>query len=416
MTRFCASRKTKYMIFEYTASDPKGKTIHGTVDAYSMREAVQNLRTDGLLITNVKPATGKQSVFAQISAIMNRVSALERVMLTRHLALLLRSGVTVDRSLDIISRQTTSKYLKKVMQDVLGSVRKGESLATSLGKHPSVFTKRYVAMVQWGEAGGALAESLDQLATQLEHDRNLLARVKSALTYPALIFSVMIVVGILMSVMVLPQMTSIVESFDMELPLPTKIFLTVSNFITSYIFIVVPTALVLAGLLTLFMRSKFMRPYLHYFMLIFPIFGKIVKMVNLARMNRAMSSLVHSGIPIVDALAITSDVLGNIRYKEAIKMAIAGVKRGEQFSAIIRPLNKLFPPMEVDMIEVGEESGKLGDVLMYLAKFYEGEVNKATKNMAQLIEPIMLVTVGIVVGGIVFAVLMPIYQMSQSIV
>jgi type IV pilus assembly protein PilC len=404
------------MIFEYTASDNKGKTLHGTVEAYSMREAVQRLRTDGLLITGVKPASGKPSILARISGFMNKVGALERVMLTRHLALLLRSGVTVDRSLDIISRQTASKYLKKVTQDVLTSVRKGESLASSLGKHPTVFTKRYVAMVQWGEAGGALAESLDQLATQLEHDRNLLSRVKGALTYPALIFSVMIVVGVLMSVMVLPQMTTIVESFDMELPLPTKIFLAVSNFLTSYILIVVPAGLVLAVLGLLVLRSKPLRPYLHYFMLVVPVFGKIVKMVNLARMNRAMSSLVHSGIPIIDALAITSDVLGNIRYKEAIKVAIAGVKRGEQFSSIIRPYHKLFPPMEVDMIEVGEESGKLGDVLMYLAKFYEGEVNKATKNMAQLIEPIMLVTVGIVVGGIVFAVLMPIYQMSQSIV
>lgn len=404
------------MNFEYTATDNKGKTFHGTVDAFSMREAVQNLRNDGLLITDVKPATGKPSLGSRISGIMNKVGALERVMLTRHLALLLRSGVTVDRSLDIISRQTTSKYLKKVMQEVLTSVRKGESLAASFGKHPSVFSKRYVAMVQWGEAGGALAESLDQLATQLEHDRNLLSRVKGALTYPALIFSVMIVVGVLMSVMVLPQMTSIVESFDMELPLPTKIFLTVSKFLTNYILIVVPVGLVLAVLLTLLLRSKPLRPYLHYFMLVMPVFGKIAKMVNLARMNRAMSSLVHSGIPIVDALAITGDVLGNIKYKDAIKASIAGVKRGEQFSAVIRPFHKLFPPMEVDMIEVGEESGKLGDVLMYLAKFYEGEVNKATKNMAQLIEPIMLVTVGIVVGGIVFAVLMPIYQMSQSIV
>jgi len=404
------------MIFEYTASDNKGKTLHGTVEAYSMREAVQSLRTDGLLITSVKPATGKLSIFARLSGLINRVNALERVMLTRHLALLLRSGVTVDRSLDIISRQTTSKYLKKVMQEVLTSVRKGESLAAAFGKHPAVFSKRYVAMVQWGEAGGALAESLDQLATQLEHDRNLLSRVKGALTYPALIFSVMIVVGVLMSVMVLPQMTSIVESFDMEMPLPTKIFLAVSKFLTSYILIIVPAGLVLGVLVTLVLRSKPLRPYLHYCMLVVPVFGKIVKMVNLARMNRAMSSLVHSGIPIIDALAITSDVLGNLRYKEAIKVAIAGVKRGEQFSSIIRPYHKLFPPMEVDMIEVGEESGKLGDVLMYLAKFYEGEVNKATKNIAQLIEPIMLVTVGIVVGGIVFAVLMPIYQMSQSIV
>ena len=404
------------MIFEYTASDNKGKNLHGTVEAYSMREAVQSLRTDGLLITGVKPATGKISIFARLSGLINRVGALEKVMLTHHLALLLRSGVTVDRSLDIISRQTTSKYLKKVMQEVLTSVRKGESLAAAFGKHQTVFTKRYVAMVQWGEAGGALAESLDQLATQLEHDRNLLSRVKGALTYPALILSVMVIVGILMSVMVLPQMTSIVESFDMELPLPTKIFLTVSKFLTSYILVVVPIGLVLGFLLALFMRSKPMRPYLHYFLLVMPVFGKIVKMVNLARMNRAMSSLVHSGIPIIDALAITSDVLGNVRYKEAVKLAIVGVKRGEQFSSIIRPFHKLFPPMEVDMIEVGEESGKLGDVLMYLAKFYEGEVNKATKNMAQLIEPIMLVMVGIVVGGIVFAVLMPIYQMSQSIV
>jgi len=404
------------MIFDYTASDAKGKTLHGTIESFSMREAVQQLRLKGLLITNVKSAGGASTFWSRFNGMFNRVKSLDRVMLTRHLALLLRSGVTVDRSLDIISRQVTSKYLKKVMQEVLTSVRKGEALAVAIGKHPAVFPKRYVAMVQWGEAGGALAESLDQLATQLEHDRNLVAKVKAALTYPALIFSVMIVVGILMSVMVLPQMVSIVESFNVELPLPTKIFLALSRFITAYVYIVVPAALVLTGVLTLILRSKLMRPYWHLFILRVPIFGNIVKMVNLARMNRALSSLVHSGIPIVDALTITLDVLGNIRYKEALKVAIAGVKRGEQFSGIVRPYRRLFPPMEVDMIEVGEESGKLADVLMYLAKFYESEVNKATKNMAQLIEPIMLVTVGIVVGGIVFAVLMPIYQLSQAIV
>lgn len=404
------------MHFEYTATDAKGKTIRGTIESYSIREAVQKIRADGLLITSVKPAREKPTLLSRISGVVNRVSSLDRVMMTRHLALLLRAGVTVDRSLDIISRQATSKYLKSVVQDVLTSVRKGEALASAMGKHPTAFPKRYIAMVQWGEAGGALAESLDQLATQLEHDRNLLSKVKGALMYPALIFCVMIVVGVLMSVMILPQMISIVESFNIELPLPTKIFLVVARFISSYVLIVVPIAFVAVVVLIFVLRSKPIRPYLHLSLLVIPIFGKIIKMVNLARMNRALSSLVHSGIPIVDALAITSDVLGNVRYKDVLKNAISNVKAGEQLGKAIRPYRRLFPAMEVDMIEVGEESGKLADVLMYLAKFYEGEVNKATKNMAQLIEPIMLVIVGIVVGGIVFAVLMPIYQLSQSIV
>jgi len=404
------------MYFDYSCTDTKGKNISGKIEAYGMREAIQKLRGSGLIITNVRQSKGKAPFLMRLSSLFNHVNSLDRVLITRHLALLLRSGVNVDRALDIISRQVEKNFLKKVMQDVLSSVRKGESLASAMGKHEAVFPRRYVAMVQWGEAGGALSDSLDQLATQLEHDRKLLAKVKGALTYPALIFSVMIVVGVLMSIIVLPQLTGIVESFDMELPLPTKIFIAVASFMTNYALYVLPAIVILGAIFALFLRSKIVRPYLHAFFLFVPIFGNIVKMVNLARMNRALSSLVHSGIPLTDALAIASDILGNEKYKEVIKNSIGEVKKGVQFSVSIRSQKKLFPSMEVDMIQVGEESGKLSDVLMYLAKFYEGEVNNATKNMAQLIEPIMLVVVGIVVGGIVFAVLMPIYQLSESIV
>jgi type IV pilus assembly protein PilC len=404
------------MYFDYSCTDTKGKNISGKIEAYGMREAIQKLRAGGLIITDVHPSKGKAPFFLKIMSILNHVSSLDRVLITRHLALLLRSGVNVDRALDIISRQVEKKFMKKVMQDVLSSVRKGESLASAMGKHSSVFPRRYVAMVQWGEAGGSLSDSLEQLATQLEHDRNLMSKVKGALAYPALIVSVMIVVGVLMSVIVLPQMINIVQSFDVELPLPTKIFLFIANFLANYALYVLPCAVLLVVIMLVFLRSKIFKPYLHAIFLFLPIFGNIVKMVNLARMNRALSSLVHSGIPLVDALAIVSDILGNVKYKEALNNSIGEVRKGVQFSASIRSLKKLFPSMEVDMIQVGEESGKLSDVLMYLAKFYESEVNKATKNMAQLIEPIMLVAVGIVVGGIVFAVLMPIYQLSQAIV
>jgi len=404
------------MYFDYSATDTKGKNISGKIESYSMREVIQKLRASGLIITNVRLSKEKTSFVLRITSIFNRVSMLDRVLITRHLALLLRSGVNVDRALDIISRQVEKNFMKKVMQDVLSSVRKGESLASAIGKHPAVFPKRYVAMVQWGEAGGSLADSLDQLATQLEHDRNLMSKVKGALTYPAMIFSVMVVVGVLMSIIVLPQLISIVQSFNVELPLPTKIFIFVANFVANYALYVLPVIVLLVVIVMLFLRSKIFQPYLHAIFIFVPVFGNIVKMVNLARMNRALSSLVHSGIPLVDALAIAADILGNVKYKEVIKNSIGEVKKGVQFSASIRNQKKLFPSMEVDMIQVGEESGKLSDVLMYLAKFYEGEVNKATKNMSQLIEPIMLVVVGIVVGGIVFAVLMPIYQLSEAIV
>jgi len=381
-----------------------------------MRDAIQNLRMKGLLITDVHPFRKKKGALTKFNNKIRSVSALDRVIVTRHLALLLRSGVTVDRAFDILARQAKKKYLKKVLIEVHSSIRKGESLASSLRVFPGVFPSRYVAMVQWGEAGGSLSESLDHLATQLEHDRELLSKVRGALMYPLLIVAVMIVVGILMSFLVLPQLIQIVGSFNIELPLPTKIFLFFANALMSYGIFVLAGIAMLAILLAFILQTKSVKPAFHYFLLKLPIFGKIVLMVNLARMNRALSSLIQSGIPIIDSLGVCSEVLGNVQYRNAIKQTISDVREGVQLGTSLSKHSKIVPAMEYDMIQVGEESGNLADVLGYLATFYENEVDQMTKNMAGLIEPILLVVVGLVVGGIVFAVLMPIYQLSQAIV
>ena len=404
------------MRFTYVATTEKGNVIRGDVDALTLREAIRAVRAQGLLLTDIRPFVRRPSLLAQLAGRIYRVSLLQVVLLARHLALLLRAGITLDRSFEILMNQTTRRGLKATLRDVLEAIRRGEALTAALRRHPQVFPERFVAMVQWGEAGGRLPESLEHLATQLEHDRELQARVRGAMVYPLIVVGAVVLIGGVMAIFVLPQLVDIVESFDVELPLATRIFLSVAKAFTGYGLVMFPLAIVGLFTLGLLFRAEKLRPFLHRLFLRLPVVGKIVRMVNLARFDRAFGSLIQSGIPIVESLAIVRGILGNVLYQRAIEGVTADVRKGVSLGTSLKKHVGLFPPIEIDMTAIGEETGKLDEVLLYLAEFYEGNVNQITKNLSQAIEPILLIVIGVVVGGVALAVLMPIYQISEAIV
>lgn len=404
------------MRFAYVATNQGGEVFRGDIDALTLREAIRAIKEKGLLVTEVQPVTRGPSLLGRIEARLNRVTLLQKALLARHLALMLRAGVTVDHAFELLANQATNRGLRTVLQGVLEAIRRGEALAAALNRYPQVFPQRFVAMVQWGEAGGTLPESLEHLAVQFEHDRELQAKVRGAMVYPLIIVGAIVIVGILMSFFVLPQLVDMIESFDVELPFTTRIFIALTKFIVDYGVIAFPVGILAFILFLAVIHTKAVQPVMHRLYLHIPIVGKIVRMVNLARMNRSFGSLIQSGIPMVDALGITANVLGNVQYQNAIRDVITDTKKGVYLGKALKRYSTIFPPMEIDMITVGEETGKLSDVLLYLANFFEDNVNQLTKNLAQTVEPLLLIIVGIVVAGIVFAVIMPIYQLADVIV
>lgn len=404
------------MRFTYTAVDPSGKAIRDMVEAVTLREGIRMVRGQGLLVTDIQPFIEKASVGQRLRKRFARVRLLDVVLLARHLALFLRAGVTIDRAFEILVGQARTRGIRAVLTEVLESIRRGEALASALARHPNVFPERFVAMVQWGEAGGKLSDSLEHLATQLERDRELQSKVRGAMVYPLIVVGAVVLIGTLMAVFVLPQLVEIIESFDVELPLATQIFLSIVRFVLEDGILLLPVLLFGLVLLVPLFRSPRFRPVLHRTFLRLPLIGRIVRMVNLARLNRSFGSLIQSGIPILETLVIVRGVLGNVIYQQALGNVVEDVRQGQGLGRSLKKYGTLFPLIETDMIVIGEETGKLDEVLLYLGDFYEDTVNQLMKNLAQTVEPVLLLIVGTVVAGVVLAVILPIYQISEAIV
>ncbi len=405
------------MHYQYAAISAEGKEIKGKLEALSDKDAIKQVRSKGLMVTQLRGITEKANWQTRFETLFSRISPLQRVLFTRHLALLLKSGVAIEKSMQIIIRQQKDKsFFKKILEQVLASIRAGETLAGALGKYPSIFNPSYMAIVEWGETSGTLDDSLDHLATQLEHDHELMSKIRGALMYPAIIVFVIAVVGVLMVFFVLPRIVEMIQEFNVPLPLPTRIFISFVDILTSYGIYLLPLFLSLAAAAMFLARSDSTRSIVGRVALKTPLFGKFIAKMNLARMNRALASLINSGIPIADALVLTADVVGNAVFKTAIRSTVKKVQGGTQVSVALAEHKKLFPPMQNDMVQVGEESGQLVQTLNSLADFYEREVKQFTNNISQLIEPILLVVVGLAVGVVVFAVIMPIYQLGEGIV
>ncbi|TSC64432.1 MAG: type IV pilus assembly protein PilC, partial [Parcubacteria group bacterium Gr01-1014_106] len=293
--------------------------------------------------------------------------------------------------------------------------QRGEALSVACARFPNVFPPLFISILRWGEAGGALPESLERLALQLEKDLQLRRAVRSALLYPTMVIGATLVLGILLSTFVLPRLLTVFESFQLDLPLTTRIFLFIARQLSDHGIRIGATALFLVlGSLVVF-RLSFLRPSLHRMVLRLPVVGYLIRQLNLARTERILGSLIRSGIPITEALDITSTAVSNARFQEALRDVRAQTQRGLAIATILAKYPQLFPPLHSQMVAVGEETGKLHDVLLYLADFAEEEVAQLTKNLTTSLEPVLLILVGLVVGGVALAILAPIYQLTGSL-
>lgn len=402
------------MQFQYTVSTPSGEIKKGVAEAIDKEGLINKLKSQDLSVLSViEKKRGLTSSNLEIG--LGRVSGLDKLLFAKHLATMIKSGLTLTESLEIAIDQSSSSKMRKVLKNVLERVNNGKSFASSLSKYPKVFSPVFINMIKVGEKGGTLSENLEYLSLQLEKDYDLKRRVKGAMLYPAIVLTATITLGIALSIFILPKLVNLFKSLKVELPLVSKIFLAMANFLVHYGLYLIIALAVLSVLTRILIKARNLRPFFHRFYLKLPIVKKISQSVNLARFARILGSLLKSGVPIIESLEITATTLDNALYQKQIGIATAGVKRGESLASMLTPAEKYFPKIVSRMINVGEKTGNLEETLFYLARFYEEEVNNITRNLSTTLEPVLLIIIGLVIGFIGIAIISPIYQISGSL-
>jgi type II secretory pathway component PulF len=399
------------MEFSYQSRDSKGALRTGTVEAVSMQNAQEILQQHGLIVIKILPVS-RMNILEKLS-FLERVSMKELVMFSRQLATLINAKVPIVQSLKILELQVSSRKLRKIINEVATKVESGDSLSAAITNYPQVFNNLYVNLVHAGELSGTLDEALLYLATQTEKDYDLRSKVIGALTYPAFIVSALVIVGFLMFLYVLPPMVAILQESNVELPITTKILIFITDLMQGY------WALILLGLIGSIVGFRFYihtyggRYFVDWLKIRLPIMGKLIKNIYMARFARNLSTLVAGGIPIVKALDSVADIVGNAVYRDIIFDASHQVQNGKSIALALVDREE-FPPIVSQMVQIGESTGKLQDILEKLANFYEKEVDSVIKIMTTLIEPIVMMLLGLAVAVMVAGILLPIYNLAGA--
>jgi len=400
----------------YTAKGLDGSEKSGEVEAKDEKSVAQDLRAEGFLVTSLKMIGNKESE-TKIGFFdrFNTVPLKDKMIFARNLSVMVSSGLPISKGVQNLSVQTDNKKFKKILLEIHEELQKGKTLSESLAKYPYIFSELFMNMVKVGEAGGTLDESLDIVATQLEKEHDLIGKVRGAMMYPAVILVAMFGIGILMLTFILPKMMGVFKDMNVDLPPMTRAMMAVSDFMQNHSIIVIILAISFILSLKLFWSSKIGKKFFGFLSIKLPVIKNLVIKVNCARFARIYSSLLKSGVSVIEALTICSNTLGNYFYKKAMEDSIDQVQKGVSLSVIISSYPKIFPPLVPQMVEVGEETGKIESVLLKLAEFYEEEVNQITKNMSSIIEPILMLLIGSAVGVFAISMLQPMYSLMDNI-
>jgi len=401
-------------IFDYRAKDQTGNTVSGVVESPSIAVATEILEDRRLIILSVKER--KKSVLFQSSiGFLNRVPMREVVIFSRQLAVMISTSVPIVQALRILVKQTSNINFKIIISNLADEVDGGAKLSQSLGRYPQVYSDFYVNMVRSGETTGKLDEILVYLADQVEKDYDLTRRIRGAFIYPAFILLSLVGVGTVMMVYVIPQLTAILQESGQALPFSTRLLIGVSNFITHQWYVVI---LLLVGLVVGYVyagRTVAGRKFLDRWKLKVPVFGKMFTKIYLTRFCRSIATLIAGGIPLTKTLEITADVIGNVTYKDITLRTIKVIEDGSSIATVFAQESKVVPPMLSQMMAVGEQTGRLDIILGKLGDFFNKEVEVTVTNMVSLLEPFIMIVMGVAVGVMVTAIMVPLYNLSNAI-
>jgi type IV pilus assembly protein PilC len=399
-------------IFKWEGKTGKGAIKKGEMEAPNEAAIRIHLRQQNIISTKIV-SKGKEFKI-NLPFFKKKVNQRSIAIFTRQLATMIDAGLPLVQSLEILSQQQEGKAFKNIIRVIREDVEGGSTFAGALKKHPVTFNELYTNLVVAGEEGGILDNILLRLANYIEKSEALKKKVKSALIYPATIVGVaVIVVGILM-IFVIPVFETMFKTAGQNLPLPTLIVVTLSKIIKKYVVIFIPAMVLLFFILRKYYRTQNGRAVVDRLLLKLPVFGSLFKKIAVARFSRTLGTLVSSGVPILDGLSIVSRTSGNRTIETAILNARASIREGE---TIAEPLNRsnIFPPMVIQMISVGESTGALDSMLSKIADFYEEEVDIAVANLTSLLEPFLMVFLGVVIGGVVISMYLPIFQMASAV-
>jgi type IV pilus assembly protein PilC len=405
-------------IFQYTARNGFGKTIKGSTEAQNQAAVARMLRDQGMVPTNIQSSVAGSSGSAvtkrKATGKGGRIKLEDLVILTRQFATMIRAGLPLLEVLNILADQSDKRALKVVMKQIERDVETGSSLFEALSKHPKVFNMFYLSMIKAGETAGMLDSILDQVATYLEKVASIQRKIKSAVMYPAVVSVVAVAITTLLLIKVVPVFGDIFEEMDGKLPLPTQITISISNFLQEHF------VMALLGLIASFVifwqmsRTTKGQRLIDRFKLSVPIFGPLFLKVAVARFTRTLGTLIRSGVNILAALDICSKTAGNSVIEDAVIKTRTSIQSGESIAGPLRD-SQAFPSMVVRMIDVGERTGALETMLAKIAEFYEDQVDTAVAGLTSMIEPILIVFLGVVIGFIVISMFMPMFKMIEMV-
>lgn len=397
--------------FKYTAKDSSGNTANGVFEAADYAAAVDTLRKKGLIIVSVREAAGRSKSHAALFS-SKKVKIDDLVVFSRQLATMVDAGIPLVGALDILGDQIENKAFGEVILKIRNDVETGSSLSDAMAKHKKVFSTLFVNMVKAGESSGMLDEILDRLALYLEKTSGLQKKIRSALIYPAVVSGMAIGITLLLLLKVIPIFKNIFSGFGAALPTPTMVLIKISDILQQYFIVVFVAVIIISFLFVKYIKTDKGRLRYDSLLLKMPIFGILFTKVAISKFTRTLSTLIKSGVPILNSLEIVGKTAGNKAVEVAVETVRANVREGE---SIADPLarSKIFPPMVVRMVSVGEQSGELEKMLSKIADFYDEQVDTTVSGLTSLIEPLIIAFLGIVIGTIVICMFLPIFKITS---
>lgn len=398
------------MEFSYKAKTQTGEITEGTVESPDENIAVNILHNKGYVVLSLVPI--KKDLFrADVGQLISRPNIKDIVVFTRQLSTLVDADMPISESLRTLANQTEKPALGKIISEISGAVEAGSSLSAALSSYPKLFSTFYIKLVQSGEISGKLHESLSYLAEHLERSRGINSKIKGALAYPAFVIFTLVIVTFIMVTYVLPQLLSIFEEAGVaDLPFTTRALMVITKFVNKYLYYLLVGFFGLVYFAWSYMKTPAGRDWLDNAKIKIPSLGMVIRNLYLARISESLSTLIKAGIPILDAIRITSDLIGNANYKKIMLASEENVRGGGTMSEILVK-HKEIPPLFSSMVAIGEKTGKLDFMLAHLAKFYKSESDTAIESISQLIEPILVLVLGFGVAVLVSSILLPIYNL-----
>lgn len=405
-------------LYSYTSVTMEGVSASGVQEAKDEHELARLLREKGLLLLRAVSKEARPSAISQFVDFANGifgVSTEEILMLIRNMKVMVAAGVPLPKTLDILSAQAKSPAMKRTLKAMQEKILRGHSLSQAMALYPAVFSDLFVSMVQVGEESGTLEQALSQLTLQTERSYDLTSKIKSAMMYPAVVVTAMMVIGVIMIVSVVPKLADSFKDLGITLPVSTRFVIGLADFFTHQWYLALLGIMGFVAAIFFARRTKKGKRLIDTVLLRVPFVSEIIIKTNAAFTVRVLGSLIAAGVPIVRALEITAHVLSNVHFQAVLLQGAEDVKKGAKLSQVFRQYGHVYPFVVTQMVEVGEETGKTAEVFAKLADFYEEEVGAMTKNLAAVIEPVLMLLIGGVVGFFAISMITPMYSMLQSV-